>query len=158
MTQKQLSPKAAIAQFAREQKAEARAKVKAEKAATAKPRRSKDEIFAGKLAKARSTGNATLDTALTKIVQEVRSGSAKVTKQEDGQFSVTVGKVVATVGKVPAGKVQKVQLKVGELTIGGSYANIVHRLAVSATRGPAAPKAPAFSEDQVSELASLLAD
>jgi hypothetical protein len=149
---KQLSPKQAIAQFTKEQKAEAKAN------APKKVRRTKDEIFAGKMAKVKSTGNVQLDGALQKIVQEVRAGSAQITKQEDGQFAVTVGKVTATVGKVPAGKVQKVQLQVAGLTIGGSYANVMHRLAVSATRAPAAPKAPAFNEDQVSELASLLAD
>jgi len=155
---KQLTPPQAIAQFAREQKAEARAKAKAEKLANAKPRRTKDEIFAGKMAKARSTGNAQLDAALAKIVAETRAGTATIAQTEDGAFTVQVGKVTARVSKVPAGKVQKVQLEVAGMIVGGSYANIMHRLAVSATATPRAKKVVEFNADQVSELASLLAD
>lgn len=159
MTQKkQLSPAAAIAQFAREQKAEAAAKAKAEKLANAKPKRTKDEIFATQLSKAKSTGNPALDTALAKIVTSARKGEGTITKAEDGSFSIQVGKVTAKVARIPAGKVQKTQLEVAGLTVHGSYANMLRGIALRATAAPRTKKAVEFAPEQVEELASLLAD
>jgi hypothetical protein len=132
---------------------------KATKAATpAKAKRADAAtLFAAKLAKVKSTGNASLDTALTRIVTAIRVGEATVAQAGEG-FAGVVGKAKFQVSKVVAGKATRYVLNIGEpgkgMEIAGAYAAIAFRQAGKRFKPAAA--AASYDAAKVAELAKLL--
>ena len=151
---KQLSPAAAIAQYEREQKAEAQA------ANPKKTPRTKKEIFSASIAKVHSTGNATVDKIAQTVLTEAFNRTCATVEETDGYSFLLSRKdqvIKATVLNVKAGKANRKILTIGELQIGGAYAAKAFAIGRS-TFKPASSVKANFSEDQVAELASLLAD
>ena len=121
----------------------------------AKQKRTMDEIFEAQFAKRKSTGNTQLDAALTKMVLDLRAKEATPTRLADTEFSVAFAKgVEAKVSKVPFGKNKRVQMEVAGLTVTGSYAQWVYKLANRQTR-VAKAKGPSFDETKVAAIAEL---
>lgn len=119
-------------------------------------KRTKDEIFAATFAKRKSTGNERLDAACSKILLDIRSGAAQVTKTESG-FQIVDGKVTATVEKVSKGKANRIEARVAGIALDSSNSGWFWKMANQKTRVPAA-RAGAKKVEVSAEQEALLAE
>lgn len=120
-------------------------------------RLSHEEVFAKRVAGVKSTGNASLDTAMRRLLNSIHDG-AKMEKTGEGYTGI-VGKARVTITRQMKGKAPRFQIVIGEgsgFVVEGGFASFAYQLSAKQNKVPRATAKKDYDQTAIDALCADL--